>query len=35
MDEAQARTSTDLTPFFQEWLVDPDAPAQTEANGFE
>ena len=35
MDEAQARTSTDLTPFFQEWLIDPDAPAKTKTNGFE
>jgi len=35
MAEGQARTSTDLTAFFQEWLVDPDAPAQTRANGFE
>ena len=35
MEEAQARTSTDLTPFFQEWLVDPDAPAETKANGLK
>ncbi|HEX6150271.1 M1 family metallopeptidase [Nocardioides sp.] len=34
MVTAQARTSTDLTPFFREWLFDPDAPEQTKANGF-
>lgn len=32
---AQARTSTDLTPFFRQWLFDPDAPEKTRANGFD
>jgi aminopeptidase N len=32
---AQARTSVDLTPFFRQWLFDPDAPEKTEANGFD
>ena len=35
MVTAQARTSVDLTPFFRQWLFDPDAPEKTEANGFD
>jgi aminopeptidase N len=35
MVSAQARTSVDLTPFFRQWLFDPDAPEKTRANGFD
>jgi aminopeptidase N len=34
MVTAQARTRVDLTPFFRQWLFDPDAPEKTAANGF-
>ena len=33
MAEAQRRTPVDLTPFFKDWVYDPDAPARTAANG--
>jgi aminopeptidase N len=35
MVTAQARTRVDLTPFFRQWLFDPDAPDKTRANGFD
>jgi aminopeptidase N len=34
MIKAQAKTTIDLTPFFDAWILSPSAPAKTAANGF-
>ncbi|CAA9398954.1 MAG: Membrane alanine aminopeptidase N [uncultured Propionibacteriaceae bacterium] len=34
MVKAQAKTSVDLVPFFQAWIIGSTAPARTAANGF-
>ena len=34
MIKVQAKTTTDLVPFFQAWIFSPTAPARTAENGF-